>query len=320
MRPFAQVVGHVLGDGPAEVAFPEGHQAIQTFLLDGADEALRVRVRIRGPERRLDDLHPGLLQVRPHRQAPLRIAVADQDAVVGQRPVVREDQRAGHLLHEHGIRVRRGPENPHASAGEIDDEERVIGDQARGRPHLGREEVRARNGAPMGPQEGLPGRRPLGHRREAVPLENPGDRRAAHPMADNLQRPLNARIPPRRILLGHANDQRLNRTQHPGAPSGPPRVAPRVSHQPPVPSQNRGGGDKAGHALQAGATQTGTQDGQSATLVIGQTERPAAELGPERPVLLEEVVQSGRLAPVEPGGQGEVEPAERRRITHAVEK
>ena len=86
-----------------------------------------------------------------------------------------------------------------------------------------------------------------------------------------------------------------------------------------MPSQNRVGGDKAGHALQAGATQTVTQDGESATLVIGQTERPAAELGPERPVLLEEVVQSGRLAPVEPGGQGEVEPAERRRITHAVE-
>ena len=85
------------------------------------------------------------------------------------------------------------------------------------------------------------------------------------------------------------------------------------------PSQNRVGGDKAGHALQAGATQTVTQDGESATLVIGQTERPAAELGPERPVLLEEVVQSGRLAPVKPGGQGEVEPAERRRITHAVE-
>ena len=98
---------------------------------------------------------PASLQVRPHRQAPFRIAVADQDAVVGQRPVVREDQRAGHLLHEHGIRVRRGPENPHASAGEIDYKERVIGDQARGRPHLGREEVRARNGAPAEDESSL---------------------------------------------------------------------------------------------------------------------------------------------------------------------
>ncbi len=36
MRSFAMVVRHELGDGVSKVALPERHDAMQTFLFDGA--------------------------------------------------------------------------------------------------------------------------------------------------------------------------------------------------------------------------------------------------------------------------------------------
>ena len=50
------VVRDELEDGPSKVALPERDDAIQTFLFDGAHEALGVRVGIRGAIRRLG--HP----------------------------------------------------------------------------------------------------------------------------------------------------------------------------------------------------------------------------------------------------------------------
>ena len=76
--------------------------------------------------------------------------------MVGQWPLVGEDQRARHLLHEQGIRVWGGAKNLYPATRQVNDEQRVIGYEALGRPHFGGEEIRSGNGAPVGAQERLP--------------------------------------------------------------------------------------------------------------------------------------------------------------------
>ena len=83
--------------------------------------------------------------------------------------------------------MRRRAENLHAATRQVKDEQRAVGDEAFGRPDLGGIEVGARDGAPVGVEERLPGRGPPGHRRDAVRLENASDHRAPHAMPQDLQ-------------------------------------------------------------------------------------------------------------------------------------
>ena len=50
--------------------------------------------------------------------------------------------------------------------------------------------------------------------------------------------------------------------------------------------------------------------GEPAALVVGESERPVVELGPQRAVLLKERGEGLGLALVEPGASGHVEPAQ----------
>ena len=105
------VVRYELGDGVSKMALPERHDATQTFLFDGAYEALGVRVGIRGAIRRLDHPQARLSELVPHGAGPLRIPIADEHPVAGERSVVGEDQRARDLVHEQGIGMPRGTKN-----------------------------------------------------------------------------------------------------------------------------------------------------------------------------------------------------------------
>ena len=53
MIAFVMIVHDVLGHGAAEVPLAEGNDAVETFMLDGPDEALSVGICIRRPPRRL---------------------------------------------------------------------------------------------------------------------------------------------------------------------------------------------------------------------------------------------------------------------------
>lgn len=44
--PFAMIVGHKLSDGLTKMALAERNQAIETFLIDRADDALSVSVGV----------------------------------------------------------------------------------------------------------------------------------------------------------------------------------------------------------------------------------------------------------------------------------
>jgi hypothetical protein len=115
-------MGDVFPDGPAKVSFAEWHQPVETLRLDRTDEPLDVGIRIRCPIGGLDDPEPCVFKVAADRLTPLRVSVAEQDLVVGERPVAGEYQRAGHLLHEEGGGMRSRAENLNPPTRQIQNE------------------------------------------------------------------------------------------------------------------------------------------------------------------------------------------------------
>ena len=176
MIPFTVIVVDELRDGLSEVALAERNHPVETFFFDGSHEALRVGIRIRRPHGRQHDANPGVAQHPPHVLAPCPIAIADQDRVIAQQPDVRCRQRATDLAHEQRVRIGRGPDNLDTAGREIDHEHRVVRHQPAPRPDLGREEIRARDRAPVRAEKRLPGRRPLRYGRQAVRLQDARDR------------------------------------------------------------------------------------------------------------------------------------------------
>ena len=84
----------------------------------------------------------------------------------------------------------------HAARRQLNDEHGVRHESAP-RPHFGREEIRAGNRAPMGPQKRLPGSRPRRHRGNALRFQNPGNRRSPHSVANVLEGPRECACSPR---------------------------------------------------------------------------------------------------------------------------
>jgi hypothetical protein len=118
MIAFAMIMRDVLGHRVPKVPFAKWHEAIETFLFDGPDEALSalsVSIRIRRPPRRLHHADARLTQQLPYRRAPLRVPIANQYAMFAQQPVIRRRQRASDLPHKHLVGIRRRSENVHAS-------------------------------------------------------------------------------------------------------------------------------------------------------------------------------------------------------------
>jgi len=80
MIALAMIVDDVLGHGLLEVPLAEGNYAIETFMFDGADEALGVGIRIRRPPRRLHNPDAAIAQQSPYLSAPFRVPIANQYA------------------------------------------------------------------------------------------------------------------------------------------------------------------------------------------------------------------------------------------------
>src|SRR4029453_15445790 len=75
-------------DRPSEVPLADRNHPIETFLLDRSDESFRVCVRIRRLERCLPHAEASLGQQPLHLSTPFPIAIADQDAVIAQEPIL----------------------------------------------------------------------------------------------------------------------------------------------------------------------------------------------------------------------------------------
>jgi hypothetical protein len=79
MRPLRLVVGHVAAKHVLEVASAEDQQPVETLGADGTHEPLRVGVRLRRPNRRLDHLDPFAAEHLVEGGRELAVAVVDQE-------------------------------------------------------------------------------------------------------------------------------------------------------------------------------------------------------------------------------------------------
>ena len=116
MVALAMIVGHELGERATEMPLTERNHPIQAFLFDGPNKPLRMRIAVRRPKRCLDDAHTRRLEQIPNREAPLPIAVADQDAVSVDHAVGRGGELACDLEHEGLVRMRRGADDVRRAA------------------------------------------------------------------------------------------------------------------------------------------------------------------------------------------------------------
>ena len=128
-----------------QVPLTEEDDPVEAFFFDRTDEAFGVRVAIRRAVRRLHDTNPGFRQGLLERPAPLRVPIAEQDPMLEERAVVHSGQRARDLLDKPIVWMRGRAEQLHAAGGQVDDERRVVRDQAAPSPDLRGEKVGRRD-------------------------------------------------------------------------------------------------------------------------------------------------------------------------------
>ena len=125
------MVDHVFDERATEVSLAQRDQPVQAFLLDRADQSLRVCIAVRRSKRDLDGADARDLEHIPNVGAPFPVAVADQDSLLAEHAVGRIGERANNLPHERLVRVRSGPDNPDTSRVQFNDEEGVVRMQTR---------------------------------------------------------------------------------------------------------------------------------------------------------------------------------------------
>jgi hypothetical protein len=80
VRPLGVVVGHVAAEHVFKVTSAEDQQPVETLGADGAHEPLRVGVRLRRPNGRLDDLDAFAAEHLIEAGAELAVSVVEQEA------------------------------------------------------------------------------------------------------------------------------------------------------------------------------------------------------------------------------------------------
>src|SRR5918992_4138718 len=109
-----------------------------------------------------------------------------------------------------------------AASVELDYKHGVVGHQPARGPDLGREEIRSEQRAPVSAQKCAPRHWPLTARRNALFPQDLRDRRAANSMAKVLERTLDPRVAPARIVVRHPNRETTDLRLHARSP-GPRR-------------------------------------------------------------------------------------------------
>ena len=148
----------------------------------------------------------------------------------------------------------------------------------------------------MRPQKCLPRGRSLGHRGDAVRLQDPRNRGSPDTMPDVLQCPAHARVAPGGILLGHPHDQAPNLHEDARTTAAPLRVRPLAGDELPMPAENRVGRDDRGDVTKAPTPQAVAVPGQSPAFLVAQA-KPAVDVRPQDAVLFN----------VEHGGRSELQ-------------
>ena len=105
-------------------------------------------------------------------------------------------------------------------------------------------------------------------------------------MAHVLQRPLNPRVAPPRILRGHPHHQSPNLGEHPRPPWAPPEVGPFPGNQFAVPPKNRVGRHERSNLSEYVTSEPLPQNREPPALRIVQPQPPPDPLPLERAILL----------------------------------
>src|SRR5262249_20150468 len=156
-RAFVAVaVLDVFSHRPPEMPLPDRNQPVEAFFFDRPHEALRVRVPVRRARRGKDDADTRVPESTPHVTAPLPIPITDRDVRRTAHTTGGNRLRAYGLLPEQRLGIRRGSEDLQTSGGQIDDEPRVVGDEASPHPDFRREEIGPGNCAPVRAEKRLP--------------------------------------------------------------------------------------------------------------------------------------------------------------------
>jgi hypothetical protein len=130
MVTFTVIVGHELRERAAQVPLSERNEAVETFLFDGTNEPLRVRIAVRRPERYPYNPHTRCLEDVPNGGAPLAITVADEKSLSIEHAVDGIRQLPRDLEHERFVRMRCTGDDLDPPRVEFNDEDSVVRDQA----------------------------------------------------------------------------------------------------------------------------------------------------------------------------------------------
>ncbi len=302
MVSFPQIMPHEFPDGAPQHRFPEEDQAVGTLLAETPPEPLQVGIEIGRSSRQPRQLGPSVAQDPAERRAELAVPVQQQVTLPGQEAVVGRGQVAGHLLHPGLIRMGGDAGTVDPAGGQLHHEQQVEGNQAAAGPDLDRREVGGGQNFPVGLQKRRPRRLPfpLGSRLDAVSLEDVGDAAVGQFVVEVGQRPLEAVVAPRRVLLSQADDQLLDLLGD-GGSSGlrglSIGVVPLAGNEESVPAEQGVGGEERAHAGQQLSPQRFGFHCQAAALVIGQAEA-GSQLLAEDGVLGAEVVDDQLLLAV----------------------
>jgi hypothetical protein len=193
----------------------------------------------------------------------------------------------------------------HAARRQFDDKERVIRHQPADRPHLGGEEIRGGDRAPVGGQKRTPRHRSLRHWTDPVRAEAVRDRRPRDPMSEVLQGALDSTVAPGGILPRHPDGQLTDLTEHAGASHSPSLSGPLPRDELPMPAQERVRRDQRRHLTQDLAAETVAVHRESTPLGIGQRKASPGKLLFEDAVLFTQVRDDLKLVAIDPARQGD---------------
>jgi len=135
-------------------------------------------------------------------------------------------------------------------------------------------------------------------------------------MANILQRALNPRVAPRRILLRHAHHELADLGQDTATPGSLLRKRPLARHQVSMPAQQRVRRDECRHITQGGSTQPKRAYGEPPPVVVRQPQAPPADLSPQNAILFNKIRERFTLAAIQPACDGEKQQLEDRNVDH----
>ncbi len=304
--PLPVIMSGILASGFPKRPFSEEDHPMETFVLDRPNEPLGIGVQVGRTRGQPDDLDAGTNQQVSKRDGVLRIPIEDDEVLVREESVDGVGEVAPDLHHPGFVRTRRDPYDLDPARRQLDDEEHVEGDKSADTPDFDREEVARSKHVPVALEKLTPRHSPSPFRGgiDSVLFQNVGDCSSANPMADVLERSLDARVSPAWILSGHSDGQFRDDLHDPRSPRGSSLVGPLLGNELAVPTKDGVGSDERSNFGESPSSNGLAAHGKSAALSVGQSKSSATELLFQDSVLLSEIFDDRILLSADPAGQG----------------